>query len=328
MLQDRMARDADTQYGKQHGFKFIKTLEDLKRLHPLTTYDHYAAFVQRMANGDTGVLINEDLLRFGITTGTTGKGKLIPIPTSRMHIIMSTSAAWMSVCGQKYGWFSPLQKHLMLYVNPQPTTTPSGHLVGPLQLFSDDMRLMSRMFSTPWDALSVSTEFEATYLAMLFGLRDKEIGVWIVPFCSMMHKALTIVEKNWERIVQDIRTGTLDDELQIPDDIRAACHKEMSADPERAEELRREFERGFDGIVGRVWPHLHYMSGINTADFIERLSDGYAKGKHPVGLHVNKTLWQYCVCLMYYLLVCVYWRIQGDILLGRVDTHANAKVTV
>ncbi|XP_072050208.1 uncharacterized protein [Amphiura filiformis] len=401
-LKSLLKRNANTAYGKRNNFGNIKCLEDLRKLHPLTTYDHYEQYIERMVNGEKNVLLCEKVSRFGITSGTTGKGKLIPISRKRATSILTILIILQDAIGKKYGYQSPLQKGFALYVNPTITTTPGGQIIGPMHLYTDGtkrlanatgnvpweaMRLsteyeayylnllfnrcdsnigiwigpfssqihkaMSRVElqwkqfvhdiktgtidedcvfigappkeparyslislqrlpmicnptitttpggqiigpmhlytdgtkrlanatgNVPWEAMRLSTEYEAYYLNLLFNLCDSNIGIWIGPFSSQIHKAMSRVELQWKQFVHDIKTGTIDEDLQIPVEVREACEKALSPDPERAEELRKEFEHGFDGIVRRIWPHMKCVFGIDTAQFNEKLNEKYAKG--------------------------------------------------
>ena len=283
-LAERMQRDANTVYGKQHHFSSIKCLEDLRKKHPLTTYEHYEEYVQRMADGEKDVLICEPLQRFGITSGTTGKGKLIPLPKSRMWGIGPTlQTMWQGAASRRIGSGSPLQKDIINYVNPRPTTTAGGEIVGPIHLYTDDLKwIMSPILSVPWEVTSVSTEHEAQYITLLFGLRDRNISRFMGPFSSQVHKVMSRLEKHWQQLVNDIRTGSIDKNLKIPAEVREACLKELTPEPERAEELRREFEKGFEGIMRRAWPHLNYVFGINTSNYTEKIRNGYAKGMNDI----------------------------------------------
>ncbi|XP_072025045.1 uncharacterized protein [Amphiura filiformis] len=299
-LKNLMKRDANTVYGKRHKFSNIKSLEDLRNNHPLTSYEHYREDVQRMANGEKDILFCEKLQRFGITSGTTGKGKLIPLSKSRFaHIYGRLRVLWKKACGKKYGYPSPIQKDMAFYVNPRPTKTSGGDVVGPASLITDDMKfLLSIISSVPWKVLSISTEHEAHYLTLLFGLRDPDIGCLFGPFSSQIHKAMSKVEYHWwEQLVHDIKTGTIDKNLKISTEVREACEKALFPEPERAAELRREFENGFDGIMRRIWPHMNYMIGVNTAEFTKELEGKYAKGVPIVSIAFGGTEGDYGINL-------------------------------
>ncbi len=84
LLRELITRDADTVYGKERRLEEILSLTELQKKHPLTDYDHYRSYVQRLADGEPNVFVGETLLRFGQTSGTTGSSKMIPIVKSQL----------------------------------------------------------------------------------------------------------------------------------------------------------------------------------------------------------------------------------------------------
>ena len=51
-----MRENARTEYGRKHGFKHIRNISDFKLALPLTSYDDYTSFIERIANGERNVL--------------------------------------------------------------------------------------------------------------------------------------------------------------------------------------------------------------------------------------------------------------------------------
>ena len=48
----RLVREnANTEYGKKHGFKAIHSMDDYRRQVPLTSYSDYSEYIERVANG-------------------------------------------------------------------------------------------------------------------------------------------------------------------------------------------------------------------------------------------------------------------------------------
>lgn len=43
-------------------------------------------------------------------------------------------------------------------------------------------------------------------------------------------------------------------------------NKLLKPDKQRANDLRREFERGFDQIARRIWPNLKYVHGVVSGE--------------------------------------------------------------
>ena len=57
--------------------------------------------------------------------------------------------------------------------------------------------------------------------------------------------------------------------------------------PERAAELKREFEKGFDGIMKRVWPYLERVEAIDSVGIKGQLENSYVKGEERSNVHLG-----------------------------------------
>jgi hypothetical protein len=69
-------------------------------------------------------------------------------------------------------------------------------------------------------------------------------------------------------LVEDIASGTVNPDMVKGEDALAPILPFLKKRPERAAELRKIFEAGFDTpIVPRLWPNLSYISAIGTGGF-------------------------------------------------------------
>ena len=58
-LLDLLKHNQDTEYGKQWKFSEIKNREDFAKNHPITNYDHYQEYMDKIANnGEKTILSN------------------------------------------------------------------------------------------------------------------------------------------------------------------------------------------------------------------------------------------------------------------------------
>ena len=78
-LLEILQRNADTEYGREHGFAKLRTLAEYSQAVPLIEYEDIAERVKRMARGEENVLTAEKPVMFARTSGTTGEPKLIPV---------------------------------------------------------------------------------------------------------------------------------------------------------------------------------------------------------------------------------------------------------
>ncbi|XP_038058031.1 GH3 domain-containing protein-like [Patiria miniata] len=273
-LRELISRDADTEYGRRY-LTGIQSLQDFRDKHPLTKYDHYQDYFQRLADGEKNVCVAARVDRFGLTSGTTGKGKLIPL-------VMSANAR---LAGTFY-WrrstnSSPVQKMGAMYCRTTHRFTKSGALVAPLSFVSDSAgsRIMSGAFvNTPHIAFQISTDFEATYVNLLFALTDKNIFTFSAPFASQVYRAFSMLEDQQDMFLEDLSTGRINPRLNIDAEIRRSLDAALKANPARADELRAEFARGFVGIAGRIWPHLQCLLTIDVSGLMKKLEAKYSKG--------------------------------------------------
>ena len=80
LLEERLERNADTVFGREHGFARLKSPADYARALPVSSWETVDPYVDRLIAGETNVLTAGPLpSMFNKTSGTTGKPKLIPV---------------------------------------------------------------------------------------------------------------------------------------------------------------------------------------------------------------------------------------------------------
>src|SRR5690348_10363170 len=57
LLRDVLAHQADTDFGRDHGFATIRTVEDFRRQLPVAGYDYFEPYIARVRRGDTRALL-------------------------------------------------------------------------------------------------------------------------------------------------------------------------------------------------------------------------------------------------------------------------------
>jgi len=78
-LRSIVARNEDTEFGVDHRFGDCGSVGDFQRLVPPSRADDYADAWQRMVQGEENVLCADPVQAFGLTSGTCGAAKLIPV---------------------------------------------------------------------------------------------------------------------------------------------------------------------------------------------------------------------------------------------------------
>ncbi|XP_033110254.1 probable indole-3-acetic acid-amido synthetase GH3.9 [Anneissia japonica] len=272
----------NTVYGKDFHFSKIHSLQDLKAKHPLTTYSHYEKYVDRICNGELNVMTKEKPIRLTITSGTTGKGKKIPYTEqSLLQLVKPMRFLAPRILSQMFpGQLSPLQQKLLIYTAPKSRPLEGGIRVGPGFMIEQSYKKYLIANTTPPSGFFICTEFEACYVHMLFGIRDRYLKEISAAFTPALMAALKILEEHWEQMLNDIETGSLYSKLDLPLDIREDLEQHIrgTCNPDRVQFLRKEFKAGFDDICRRIWPRLRVITSIDLCECAETLKKTYTKG--------------------------------------------------
>src|SRR4030066_627611 len=54
VLLEKLRRNADSDFGREHGFAQIRTIADFRRHLPITNYEYHRPYVERVKKGDLG----------------------------------------------------------------------------------------------------------------------------------------------------------------------------------------------------------------------------------------------------------------------------------
>ena len=74
--------NADTDFGKEHAFDKINSVNDLRAHIPITKYEDYESYITQIADGRKGVLTKDEVLMLEPTSGSTSPSKFIPYTES------------------------------------------------------------------------------------------------------------------------------------------------------------------------------------------------------------------------------------------------------
>lgn len=274
-LKKLMRKNKNTVYGKMNNFKDVKSIEDYQRIVPLSSYSDYAPYIERMANnGEKNLITAKYIPKYNESSGSTGKSKLIP---------MGLWGTWVCQCfsfsapvGCAFKWFRQHGKkvmppqHGLLTVEILYHKTPSGQTAAGLaahpMLFLKP--ILPMIATSPMEVLFPSTRepMDMHYMKLRYALMYDDVSYLGTVFITMLEAMFFYLENNWEMLCDDIEKGVLNENVTIPADIRAKLQKKLKPMPERAAQLRKEFQKGFDdeAIAPRIWPKLGWLYGMGT----------------------------------------------------------------
>ena len=120
---------ADTAFGQEHGFASIKTHEEWVRRLPVRDYEDHRPYINRMLAGEQNVLVPNDVLMYGTTSGTTCEPKLIPVTDEFKADISALTTLWVARAQRSHP--GTLRRGIFTMVSPSVEGyTDSGRPVG------------------------------------------------------------------------------------------------------------------------------------------------------------------------------------------------------
>ncbi len=283
-LKKILKRNKNCELGKKYNFDNIKTIADYQKMVPLSTYDDYAPYVDRMIhNKENNLMFTGWNVRYCSSSGSVGKPKILP---------KSVKDLWTMQCVGFSGTVATSAHHLKKYKNKKMPAQMgplvlilTGHPLedgkmcnGAAQIPVLYLLPITRFFCTSPSSLLVPEHEElldTSYLQLRFALENSKvsyIGSLVITLVTTMFDYL---KENWEMLCDDIEKGIINPNIKITPELKAEYSKKFKPNPKRAAELRREFEKGFDDpIAPRIWPKLSWaygMVGSNLKVFVEKL---------------------------------------------------------
>ncbi len=273
LLKKLMKKNASTEYGKKYNFKEVKSIEDYQKNIPLTYYEDYSGYIQRMLDGEKGLITNAYIRRYAGSSGSTGKAKTIPLSAWSEWVCQCFGFSAPLGCTWKYfkkqGRIMPPQRG-MLTAEVSCTKLKNGKTMSCLSSIPWlNLKPLLPLFATSPQALQFTdddTKMDSHYLKLRFALQRRDVSYLGTIFITTLESMFFYMEENWEMLCDDIEKGIINEKIECPPEMRAKLEKKLKPNPKRAEELRKEFRKGFDEspIVPRIWPNISWSYGMGT----------------------------------------------------------------
>ena len=94
-LQRLLSEHAESDFGKQHRFSELHTVQDFQTQVPLSNYEALTPWLEQAMAGEKNVLAMGEIRAFERTSGSTSAAKHIPCTASSMAEIHEAVSAWM-----------------------------------------------------------------------------------------------------------------------------------------------------------------------------------------------------------------------------------------
>jgi hypothetical protein len=284
LLRDILAYQANTGFGRDHGFGEIHSVTDFRRQLPVAGYDYFEPYIARVRRNEINALLADRRVHmFALTSGTTATRKHIPVTDRYLD-------------DYKRGWniwgLKVFRDHKDVRLRPIVQLTgdweesrteggiPCGAVSGLTTLMQK--RIIRFLYCVPACVGKIKDANAKYYVALRLSLH-RPVGMLMSANPSTLINLARLGDREKEALIRDLADGTLSPRFDVPADIRAALRRRLRRHPVRARELEEIVRRTGTLYPKDYWPReclLGNWTGGSMGAYLRQFPLYY--GSHPV----------------------------------------------
>ena len=252
LLRRIMAENADTEFGRKHGFSQVSDSEAYRQATPVQTYEDLRPLIERQELTGEPCLTMEPPVYYHRTSGTVGAAKNIPLTGSglkRMKRDQQLAAyVWSRDTAVLRGKGFAISGQAI--EGRMEGGTPFGSASG--LLYQGQSRLVRSRYVLSHEVADIE-DYDSRYLAMvIFGMAEPDVTGMATANPSTFLRLLSVADRHSATILEAIATGRMPDEISLS----AAVRQRFKADPSRAAYLARCLESAGRFTYIDIWRQL------------------------------------------------------------------------
>lgn len=207
LLARLIAENAETDFGRAHGFGAIRSLDDYRAAVPRREADAFRPFVERIAAGERDVLSRDPVVAFEETGGTSAGAKLVPYGAAALAAFRAAVLPWLADLARRRPGVIAGRAHVTISPATRPPRVTAAGL--PIGLASDAAYLGDDLVPAFLALLAVPPEVgriadvDAWRIATLGALVEAEdlafVSVWSPTHLHDLVAALPVVAEEVAR---------------------------------------------------------------------------------------------------------------------------------
>jgi GH3 auxin-responsive promoter len=280
LLREILEANADTAFGRRHGFGSIASFREFQQRVPIASYEDLEPYITAEMQGQPNQLTKDPSVLFTTTSGTTGARKYIPM--TRQGKRAKAHLTWLWFCGLYRDHPGIVAGRILSVVSPEveghapsgvPVGAESGHayrtMPGPVR----------SMYTAPYPVFAIE-DYEAKYYTLLRLAAGQNISCIATVNPSTILLLGDRLARHGESIIRDVRDGSLSAQFSVPQELRNSLH--LRPDPERAKHLEQATANG-GGVLrpGLAWPGLAAIGcwkGGTVGAYLARFGELFPQG--------------------------------------------------
>jgi hypothetical protein len=257
LLRRILSYQADTDFGREHGFASIRNVDDFRHQLPVADYEYFEPYIARLRRGDLRALLADPRVHmFALTSGTTAARKFIPVTP---QYLADYRRGW-NIWGMRLWRYdhpeAKLRPIVQISSDWDEFRTEAGIPCGSVTGLTAEMqkRIIRWLYCVP-GCISKIKDPAAKYYTVLRLSLPRPVGTVVAANPSTLVNLARAGDQHKESLIRDLYNGTMSERLDVPDEIRAALARQLSRKHvKRARELEQIVRRTGTLYPRDYWP--------------------------------------------------------------------------
>lgn len=281
LLQRILNANADTTFGREHGFSSISSFEEYRDAVQIGDFEAVRPWVDGIMAGEGSVLTRDDPYLFAMTSGTAGQPKLIPVTSATSKFVSALSRLWLYRSTVDHP--GVLDRKALIIVSPAiEGYTDSGIPYGSASgyIYRNAAWMIRRRYAVPYPVFGVK-DYEAKYYTIMRFAIEQQLSLIGSPNPSTILRLVDTANTHAERLIRDIHDGTISGDAEIDPELRADLSSRLRPNVARAAELSTILEREGALRPRDYWPRMALVAcwkGGSVGTTVDRLRPWFPDG--------------------------------------------------
>ena len=276
----------DTEFGRKNGFSDIKDDKEYAGRVPVSGFSDYEDYIDRMVAGEKDLITAYPVYSMLKTSGSTGKNKLIPITERAFLACGDLPDRYQLRHNEECGGKRLFLTFFVVDLDKEPAAAPTYCTSAYYRFLYDRGRFPSENIAGGVGLTFFPVVCDYMYVKLWVAFATEDItsieSVFLYDDLVFFH----CMEEKYNEILDDMEAGRVSEKAGLPEEMKKSLLA-LPVSPERIAYVRRECDRGFEGIAKRLWKDLSLVSGISSKAFqVEEISSKKYLGDIPIWHYV------------------------------------------
>jgi hypothetical protein len=276
LLRRILSHQAETDFGRLHGFGTIQNAADFRRQLPLARYEYLEPYITRVRRGEFRALLADQCVHmFALTSGTTAARKFIPVTSQYLADYRRGWNIWGMRALRYDHPEAKLRPIVQIFSDWDEFRTEAGIPCGSVTGLTAAMQhpLIRWLYCVPACTGRINDPTAKYYVVLRMSL-PKRVGMVIAANPSTLVNLARAGDRFKEQLIRDLFDGTLRQDLDLQGETRSVLSGFLRRHRRRARELERIVRRTGTLYPRDYWPRhciLGNWTGGSVGPYLRQL---------------------------------------------------------